>query len=182
MTHTPLFDQESYLKAWNFASYAHKNQSFINNELPYLTHIGYVVMEVIAVAGTIKEIDLAISCAILHDTIEDTEVTYDDIASAFSKEIANGVMALTKNETLPSKQEQMIDSLKRTKQEGQSVWAVKLADRISNLKQPPRHWNQIKIKYYREEAKLILDNLKDANTPLAMRLEKKIEAYQMYII
>ena len=182
MTQAPLFDQERYLKAWNFASHAHKNQLFINNELPYLTHIGYVVMEVIAIAATIEDIDLAISCAILHDTIEDTEVSYDDIASAFSKKIADGVMALTKNETLPSKQEQMIDSLNRTKQEGKSVWAVKLADRISNLKQPPQHWDQAKIKYYREEARLILENLKDANTLLATRLEDKIEAYQSYIV
>jgi (p)ppGpp synthase/HD superfamily hydrolase len=51
--------------------------------------------------------------------------------------VISGVAALTKDETLPSKQEQMIDSLKRLKFEPKCVQMVKLADRITNLAPAP---------------------------------------------
>jgi (p)ppGpp synthase/HD superfamily hydrolase len=54
---------------------------------------------------------------------------------------------------------------------------VKLADRISNLGPPPSDWDQEKISKYKEEAKLIYDNLKDANKFLADRLKQKIDNY-----
>ena len=61
------------------------------------------------------------------------------------------------------------------------VWAVKLADRITNLQPPPSHWdNERKIRY-REEARLILSELKGGNEFLAKRLEKKIEEYRIYL-
>ena len=173
-----MFDQENYLQCWLFASHAHKHQKYPGDDLPYLTHIGSVVMEVVAAADSIEDIDLAISCAILHDTIEDTEVTYDDILSTFSETVADGVMALTKNTKLPTKEKRMIDSLTRIQQQPKSVWAVKLADRISNLGKPPHYWNLAKKQKYAEEAGIILNYLGDANELLAERLSGKIKDYQ----
>ena len=135
-------------------------------------------MEVVAVADSIEAIDLAISCAILHDTLEDTDTTYDELVNAFSKRVAEGVMALTKNTELPRKEEQMIDSLTRIQQQPVSVWGVKLADRISNLGKPPQYWDLAKKQKYAEEAKMILAYLGDANALLAARLREKIEHYQ----
>ena len=57
------------------------------------------------------------------------------------------------------------------------VWAVKLADRITNLQPPPPHWDNDRKISYREEAGLILSELKDGNEFLAKRLEEKIEEY-----
>ena len=57
------------------------------------------------------------------------------------------------------------------------VWAVKLADRITNLQPPPPHWDNDRKIRYREEAGLILSELKDGNEFLAKRLEEKIEEY-----
>ena len=54
---------------------------------------------------------------------------------------------------------------------------VKLADRITNLLPPPAHWDDEKIENYREEAKLIYTELKNANEYLATRLFMKIEGY-----
>lgn len=173
-----MFDQENYLACWLFASHAHKHQYYPGNNLPYLTHIGSVVMEVLAVADSIENIDLAISCALLHDTIEDTEITYDDVVSAFSETVAEGVMALTKNAELPNKEDRMIDSLTRIQQQSKSVWVVKLADRISNLGKPPHYWDLSKKQKYAEEAGMILDYLGDANKLLAERLNGKIQSYQ----
>jgi (p)ppGpp synthase/HD superfamily hydrolase len=57
---------------------------------------------------------------------------------------------------------------------------VKLADRISNLQQPPAHWTAEKISHYRQEALDIHTLLGAASPLLAQRLMTKIEAYQKY--
>jgi len=175
-------NQENLIQLWKFASKAHAHQKVPSSELPYLTHIGLVLMEVMAVGDSIEDIELALSCAILHDTIEDTQVCYEDIVASFSKEIADGVLALTKNSTLETKSMQMLDSLERIKKQKKSVWAVKLADRISNLQAPPSHWSIPKIKAYWEESKVILETLGSCNEPLAMRLEEKIKGYEGFFV
>jgi len=175
-----MYNQDTITKAWFFASVAHKTQLYPTQKLPYITHIGNVMMEVMGVVSTLKNAELSIICAILHDTIEDTEVTYDELVEKFGEEVAKGVLALSKNEKLPTKKEQMLDSLKRIKQQPQDVWLVKMADRIANLGKPPLHWNKEKIKTYRDEAKFILEHLKESNEALAQRLAQKIEDYQVY--
>jgi (p)ppGpp synthase/HD superfamily hydrolase len=84
------------------------------------------------------------------------------------------------NENSPTKiteEPQMIDSLTRI-QQPKSIWAVKLADRISNLGKPPHYWDQAKKQNYAKEADVILAYLGDANSLLAERLGSKIERYQ----
>ena len=134
------------------------------------------LMRALAVEPTAQP-DLPIVCAILHDVIEDTSVTYEQVADAFGEAIAQGVQALTKNETLPTKAEQMDDSLARIKQQPREVWMVKLADRISNLGPPPSHWAPEKIGFYREEALKIHRELGEASGVLGDRLLARINAY-----
>ena len=57
------------------------------------------------------------------------------------------------------------------------VWAVKLADRITNLQPPPPHWDNDRKISYRQEAGLILHELKEGNEFLVKRLVEKIEEY-----
>jgi guanosine-3',5'-bis(diphosphate) 3'-pyrophosphohydrolase len=54
------------------------------------------------------------------------------------------------------------------------VWAVKLADRITNLQPPPANWSRTKNIKYLKESQIILDELRDGNQYLAKRLEDKI--------
>ncbi|MCH9741009.1 MAG: HD domain-containing protein [Epsilonproteobacteria bacterium] len=174
-------NQDNIIKAWFFASEAHKEQKYPGNNLPYLTHIGNVMMEVISISYTVENIELAISCAILHDTIEDTNVTYNQLVENFSVEIANGVLALTKNEKLETKHEKILDSLERIKMQPKEVWIVKMADRVSNLREPPHYWTVEKRRTYRHEAQIILEHLSLANELMAKRLKDKIEEYRKYI-
>jgi len=177
-----MTNQDNLTKAWFFASRVHKEQKYPGEKLPYLTHLGNVMMEVMAVSLGLKNPELAITCAILHDTIEDTSVTYEELVQSFSKEVANGVLALTKDETLATKKEQMLDSLERIKQQPQEIWVVKMADRVANLGKPPEYWKAEKVKAYRDEARIILEHLGEADEAMAERLEGKIENYEKYLL
>ena len=174
-------NQDKITKAWFFASRVHKEQKYPGEELPYLTHIGNVLLEVMAVVSSLDNAELAISCAILHDTIEDTETTYEDILKEFGKEVADGVEALSKDSTLATKQEQMLDSLKRIKEQPKEVWVVKMADRAANLGKPPHYWSLEKKRAYQEEARFIWEQLHQANEAMATRLKQKIEDYERYL-
>jgi guanosine-3',5'-bis(diphosphate) 3'-pyrophosphohydrolase len=107
--------------------------------------------------------------------------TFEEIKEHFGENIADAVMALTKNEDLPNEL-QTPDSLSRIKKLQKEIWAVKLADRITNLQPPPSQWNKQKRINYQEEARMILDELKDGNQYLAKRLKEKIDEYGKYIL
>jgi (p)ppGpp synthase/HD superfamily hydrolase len=179
-----IWDREKYIKAWNFSSLHHSGQKYGSSKqdlyIDYLTHIGMVCMEIIwALQNSNEEYnaDLAIQCAILHDIIEDTEIGYTEILSKFGKPVADGVLALSKNGELETKDLQMKDSLNRIKLQPREIWMVKMADRISNLNEAPFYWDNEKILKYRYEAQLIHDSLSTANSILAQRLKLKINEY-----
>lgn len=176
-----VWSREKYIEAFAFAANAHLGMTMPGSELPYVTHLSFVCMEIIAALNfdNPADGDLAVQCALLHDTIEDAETTYADLKAAFGKDVADGVRALTKNENL-EKSERMRDSLARIKAQPVEIWMVKLADRISNLRKPPHYWTPEKIRSYRREAVLILESLKEADSVLVPRLEQKIEDYRRF--
>ena len=176
--------QTQYQHALAFAAKKHEvtNERVKGTDLPYIVHVCNVAMEILIAAPESVEFNLpfAIQVALLHDTIEDTDTTPEEIARLFGNDIAAGVIALTKNEALP-KEEQIADSVKRIKLLAKEVWAVKLADRITNLMPPPGDWDKEKIQYYYNDSQMILDELKDGNTYLANRLHEKIMEYGKYL-
>ncbi len=181
------WSQDIYVKAWDFATMAHEGQTYggpiEGQRIPYINHIGSVAMELIC--GLSSDVNLngnlAIQCALLHDTIEDTDIQFDAIEAEFGLAVAQGVQALTKDESLATKEEQMLDSLERIKLQPKEVWMVKLADRITNLSEPPAYWTSEKCTAYREEALIIHKHLHEANKPLAARLLARAEYYKSYI-
>jgi len=175
------WSQEYYIKAYNFAIEAHKAQKVPGSDLPYIVHLTFVSMEIMTALSVEIDLngDLATQCALLHDTIEDAGISYDTLEDIFGIKVADGVNALSKNEAIKSKKDQMIDSLERIKKQPKEVWMVKLADRITNLQPPPLYWDQKKISNYKHEAILIYDNLKDASKFLADRLKRKIDNYTL---
>lgn len=175
------WSQEGYIKALLFAANAHNSQKVPGTELPYLTHLTMVSMEVMAVLAVEDVLDgnLAIQCALLHDVLEDTTVEYERLKDTFGEAVANGVQALTKNDNLP-KDDKMADSLARIRQQPREVWVVKLADRITNLQPPPKHWTIEKMQSYQQEARQIYEALHEGSPALAERLKQKIEEYIRY--
>jgi (p)ppGpp synthase/HD superfamily hydrolase len=176
------WSQDLYVEAFKFAALAHLGQKVPGTEISYIAHPALVSVEIIAAleveAG--HDADFAIQCALLHDVVEDTSVTYERLKERFGVAVANGVLALSKDPALP-KERQMADSVQRIRRQPTEVWMVKLADRITNLQQPPPHWTAERIAGYREEAIQIHRALGEASELLSARLLAKIEAYETYI-
>lgn len=181
------WDRDLYIEAFRFAAERHNHQRFPGTDLPYILHVGLVAMEVIATlaAESGRDADLAVHCALLHDTLEDTDTGYQELADRFGRRVADGVRALTKDRSVgasiddPAEQKRlrMADSLRRIREQPPEVWLVKMADRITNLMPPPAHWSREKIERYRQEARLILSSLEEASPILSGRLSAKIEEY-----
>jgi len=181
-----LYSTKIYKDILAFALKAHKEQKTPEG-LPYSFHIVSVANEIINSLSmnpiSFDEANVAIACALLHDVKEDTLYDVSRYTIEFPTNnidiVINGVSALTKDTSLPSKQEQMKDSLERLKQMPKCVQMVKLADRITNLAPAPLFWNRNKRKAYVDEAKFILRELGESNRYLADKLQRKIDSYEV---
>lgn len=172
--------QTVYQDTLKFAALKHTEagQTIPGTTLPYVVHLSNVAMEILLAGHQTEHFNLpfAVQLALLHDTLEDTNTTFEALEQRFGRGVAEGVAALTKNGEL-SKAEKMKDSLQRIKLLDKEVWAVKLADRITNLQPPPAHWDATKIAAYKVEAEIILTELKGGNAFLENRLAEKIKQY-----
>ena len=178
-----MYSPERYVAAMRFAAAKHNAQKEPGHDLPYLVHVVSVAAEVIAVlpVSRVADPDLAVCCALLHDTVEDTGTSLDEIRERFGSGVADGVSALTKDVQLP-KAEQMGDSLRRIRGQPAEIAMVKLADRITNLSEPPHYWSVEKRVAYRAEAGTIVDALGAANAALEARLRARIESYRQFCV
>lgn len=89
-------DKESILNAYQFAEQSHLGQKRASGE-PYITHC-------VSVAAILAEISVppaVVVAALLHDTVEDTEVTIEEVKSLFGEEVARLVDGVTKLTNLP---------------------------------------------------------------------------------
>ncbi len=176
--------QSVYQETILFAAEKHTalQQTIPGTNLPYVIHLSNVAMEILTAAHYSPHFDtaFAVQVALLHDVLEDTQTSAQELQSRFGESVTVAVQALTKNDKLP-KAQKMEDSLARIRLQPKEVWAVKLADRITNLQRPPAHWSTEKKQAYLQEATRILEGLEGANTYLENRLRKKIADYQQYI-
>jgi (p)ppGpp synthase/HD superfamily hydrolase len=177
------WSQDKYMDAMLFAATAHKDQKVPGRRYSYVVHLAGVAMEVIG-ANSVDEVedpDLMVQCALLHDVLEDTEVTYEEVATDFGSAVADGVLALSKNTELPKK-DQIPESLMRILLQPKEVQMVKLGDRITNMRKPPYEWTREKRIAYRADATLIYEKLKTCSEYLSSRLKRKIEAYSEFVL
>lgn len=175
-----MWDSKIVNEALFFATEKHKNQNmYYPNEMPYSAHIFGVMLGAVKYASLMKEkidFNFLVCTALLHDTLEDTNTSYEELVKKFGEKVANGVKALTKNENLPKK-EQMKDSIERIKKEPIEVWIVKLSDRLFNMRGIVPTWEKEKLLKYKEEAQYICDELGDACEELKNDLQISIDNY-----
>ena len=113
-------------KSKQFAEEKHKNQKY--GEYPYTKHLE----DVVRVLESFDIKNPSILCSgWLHDTIEDTPTSYDEVAEQFTKEIADIVFAVT-NEPGKNRKERNSKTYPKIKKCLKAA-CVKLADRIANV-------------------------------------------------
>lgn len=164
-----LFD-----KALMFALKAHEGQTRKNSLTPYILH----PCEAAAVAATLTDDREILAAVVLHDTVEDTDATIEEIRSAFGERVAAMVEGeteppypgMTRAESWLQRKQESVARLKTVQDDGVKImW---LADKVSNLRSFRqmqhregdsmwRHFNQqdktVQERYYRS----IADALKD---------------------
>jgi len=172
------WDADGYARALDFAATAHGAQVVPGSGFPYVVHLTKVAAEVAraCVEDATLDASLAVTCALLHDCVEDAGVTVDALTQRFGPVVAQGVLALSKDKAVP-KDARLADSLRRITQAPREVWVVKLGDRVTNLEPPPAHWPVEKRRAYRAEAEEILRALGPASSWLAQRMRARIAAY-----
>lgn len=117
---------------------------------------------------------------LLHDVLEDTDTTEQELTAQFGSELTSVVQALTKNINLP-KAERIGDSLERISKLGEPAAIAKLCDRITNLQKPPEAWSSEKRQSYLKDAELIYEKLAPFHGYLGERLKECIKAYAEYL-
>ena len=130
----PPEDVETIERAYHFAKDAHADQRRRSGE-PYITH---PIEVAIILTGLNMDVD-TIAAALLHDTIEDTPVTREDVVEAFGEDVATlveGVTKITKIEveTLSDKQAATIRKMLVAMNKDIRVIVIKLADRLHNMR------------------------------------------------
>jgi len=125
-------------KAIIFAAKAHRKQTRKGTDIPYITH-PFAVGMYLQKANCSEEV---IAAGILHDTLEDTETTYNDLKESFGDRVANLVLAASENDkSLPweVRKQHTIDMLKEASLEEVQVI---VADKLHNLKSIRTDLNQ----------------------------------------
>jgi len=127
-------DKELVRKAFEMAADAHKTMRRKSGE-PYILHPVAVAMI------CVEEIGLGVRstiCALLHDTVEDTDISLDDVERVFGSEIARIVDGLTKISTIidasASQQAENFKKILLTLTDDPRVILIKLSDRLHNMR------------------------------------------------
>ena len=149
-------------EAWRVGAAAHAGQTRKSGE-PYITHP-------VAVAGVLAELGLDVEtliAAILHDTIEDTPLRREEIASQFGEDVAELVDGVTKLDKLKfrDRQEAAAESFRKmllAMSRDLRVIMIKLADRLHNMRTLGAQSTEARIRIARETLEIY--------APIAQRL------------
>src|SRR3954470_211637 len=154
-------DRELLMRAYRFSERAHAGQTRSSGE-PYVSHC----VEVAHILADLHLDSVTVASGLIHDVVEDTDITVADVEQEFGKEIAQIVDGLTKIGNLPlnSTQERQVENYRKlllSIAKDVRVILIKLADRLHNMRTldwlPP------------EKRRRIAQETRDLYAPLAHR-------------
>jgi len=161
-------DLQKVIKAIDFAAKKHRDQRRKDAEAtPYINHPIELASLLIEHVGD-DNLEVVIS-AILHDTVEDTQTTPEELEQTFGSRIRDVVMEVTDDRTLPKsvRKQMQIDHAGHSSHPAR---LVKLADKICNLRDmhehPPATWSLERKREYYDWAKDVIDQLRGTHAEL----------------
>lgn len=167
------------IDAIQFSAEKHRVQTRKDPEqTPYIIHpMG--VANSLMVLGKVRDADVIIG-ALLHDTVEDTETTFDEIEQRFGVRVANFVREVTDDKSLPKQTRKQLQ-IEHAPDKSAGAAQIKLGDKLYNLtdlaKSPPSDWEQERIDAYFKWAKSVVDALPWVNAPLKHAVDEVIQGY-----
>ena len=176
----PAWDVQVVLNAAHFAAEKHVTQrrKGVAAE-PYINHL----LEVAAlVADALPEPDTnLVIAALLHDTIEDTNVTLEELSDRFGPDVAGLVAEVTDDKSL-KKEERKRLQIENAPKKTVRAQAIKLADKISNLRgilsSPPADWDIGRKRAYLAWAKQVVDGLASSNAQLRAEFDRTCAKFE----
>ena len=156
------------LKALAFAAHKHRDQRRKDREAsPYINH-PIAAATVLANEGGITDAR-TICAALLHDTIEDTETTPEELEARFGPEICAIVMEVSDDKSLPKVERKRLQ-VEHAAGVSDQAKLVKLADKTCNLRDvassPPRGWSLARRQQYFDWAREVIDRLRGVHPEL----------------
>lgn len=173
-------DLQAILQAAVFASQKHARQKRKGAAgEPYVNHL-LEVAQLVSSALTEPDPNLVIA-ALLHDTVEDTGVTAQELAERFGPDVAALVMEVTDDKSLPKAERKRLQ-IEHASEKSSRAQVLKLADKISNLRSilssPPLDWDQQRKQQYFEWARKVIAGLTHPNPVLLAEFERTYSRYE----
>jgi guanosine-3',5'-bis(diphosphate) 3'-pyrophosphohydrolase len=155
-------------RALAFAAHKHRDQRRKDAEAsPYINH-PIALAEALAGEGGVSDVEV-LAAALLHDTIEDTDTSLEELKREFGGRIAGIVMEVTDDQALPKAERKRLQ-IEHAAGLSAGAKLVKLADKICNLRdvadRPPAKWDLQRRQEYFEWAKRVIDGLRGAHPGL----------------
>jgi (p)ppGpp synthase/HD superfamily hydrolase len=140
---------------------------------PYINHLAEVAA--LLADATDGNDPVLVAAGYLHDTLEDTETSYEELATLFGADVADLVAEVTDDKSLP-KAERKRQQVETAADKSARARLLKIADKTSNLRaltaSPPADWDRERIAEYPEWAAQVVDRCRGLNR----RLEQQFDA------
>lgn len=165
------------LDAVMFAAERHKNQRRKDVEAsPYINH-PIALAHLLASVGGVDD-PVILQEAVLHDTIEDTETTAEELRERFGDEVTSIVLEVTDDKMLSKRRRKELQ-VEQAPYKSKGAALIKLADKTCNLRDivnaPPADWPLAQRQAYFDWARQVVDSLPKVSTPMLRAFE---EAYR----
>ena len=164
-------------RAYNFAARYHTDQKRKGAKAePYINHLTEVALLVSeSTGGADPNLVLA---SVLHDTIEDTKATFEDLVSEFGQDVAQLVQEVTDDKKLPKAERKRLQ-VKHAPQLSPRARMIKIADKTSNLRSmmrsPPADWSLERRKRYFAWAKAVVAGARGVNSAIEDAFDAEYE-------
>src|ERR1700752_4082398 len=165
------------LEALAFAAHKHRDQRRKDAEAsPYINH-PIALADVLINEGGVTDVEV-LCAALLHDTVEDTATTHQELVDAFGSKIARIVREVTDDKSLPKAERKRLQ-VEHAAHISRAAKLVKLADKICNLRDlsssPPADWTRQRLREYFDWAKAVIDPMRGVHPHLEALFDREYQ-------